>query len=93
MDNKVSLSIIDIMGLVGDGVGILLSLKVADKIYELIYWFDAEENFRLVADLNFMTDYKLGDDIYSYKNLPQLVKYIEDTIPNKNEILIEYGLK
>ena len=81
------------MGLVGDGVGILLSLKVADKIYELIYWFDAEENFRLVADLNFMTDYKLGDDIYSYKNLPQLVKYIEDTIPNKNEILIEYGLK
>lgn len=93
MDNKVSLSIIDIMGLVGDGVGILLSLKVADKIYELIYWFDAEENFRLVADLNFMTDYKLGDDIYSYKNLPQLVKYIENTIPNKNEILIEYGLK
>ena len=93
MDNMVSLSIIDIMGLVGDGIGILLSLRVADKVYELIYWFDADDNFRLVADLNFMQDYKLGDDIYRYKNLPQLVKYIEDTIPNKNEILMEYGLK
>jgi len=92
MNSVVSLSIIDLMGEINEGVGILFSLKVKDRVYELIYWFDSKENFRLVVDQDFLKDFDLKD-IYDYDNLPHLVGFIEKNIPDKNELLVKYGLK
>jgi len=92
MNQTVSLSVIDLMGKLNEGIGILFSLKIKDKIYELIYWFDNDNNFRLVVDQDFLVDFQLND-IYDYDNLPHLVRFIESNIPNKDELLIHYGLK
>ena len=92
MNSVVSLSIIDLMGEINGGIGILFSLKVKDRVYELIYWFDNKDNFRLVVDQDFLKDFDLKD-IYDYDNLPYLVGFIEKNISDKIGLLEQFGIK
>jgi D-Tyr-tRNAtyr deacylase len=89
MGSDISISITDIIGHVDNGLALLLSLVIKDKQYELIYWIDKNNNYRLEADMNFLTDFKLTN-IYDYKNLEPLVVFIEKNIPNKSQLLDEY---
>lgn len=92
MNSTVSISVIDLMGKIKNGVAILFSLRIKDKIYELIYWFDNKDNFRIVIDQDFLKDFNLND-IYDYENLYLLVKFIEKNIPDKNGLLSKYNIK
>jgi hypothetical protein len=84
------ISIIDYIGEINNGVAILLSMKIIDKIYEIGYWFDKNNNYIMSADDNFLTDFKITN-IYEYKNYKLLAYYIYTfVLDNKDEIFNEF---
>jgi len=90
MDESNFISVIDYIGKINNGVAVLLSMKVVDKIYELVYWFDVENEYLLSCDDNFLTDYNIKD-IYEYKNYKKLAYYIHNyVLDNKDDIINEF---
>jgi len=84
------ITIIDYIGQMENGVSVLLSMKVDEKIYELIYWFDNNDNYYMNVDKNFLNDYKIKS-IYDYKNYKKLAFYIHNyVLKNKDEIFKEF---
>jgi len=84
------ITIIDYIGEINNGVAILLSMKIQEKIYELLYWFDKNDNYIISSDDNFLRDYNLKN-IYEYKNYKKLAYYIHNfVLTNKEEIIKEF---
>lgn len=84
------ITVIDYIGEIGGGVAVLLSMKITDKIYQIAYWFDRDNNYMLSADDNFLQDYNLKD-IYEYPNYKKLAYYIHTfVLDNKDEIFKEF---
>lgn len=84
------ISIIDYIGEINDGVAVLLSIKVREKIYQLLYWFNKDDNYIMSIDENFLRDYNVKN-IYEYKNYKKLAYYIHTFIlDNKEEIFKEF---
>lgn len=84
------ISIIDYIGKINDGVAVLLSMNINDNIYELVYWFDPENNYILTADKKFLQDYEINN-IYEYKNFNKLLYFIHNfVLYNKEEIFKEF---
>ena len=84
------ISIIDYIGEIDNGVAVLLSMKVNDKIYEIGYWFDKDNHYRMSTDSNFLKDYNVNS-IYDYKNYKTLAYYIHTfVLTNKEEIFKEF---
>ena len=90
MENVNFISVIDYIGEINGGVAVLLSMKVIEKIYEIAYWFDKENNYRISVDDNFLQDYNIKD-IYEYKDYKTLAYYIHNfVLDNKEEIFKEF---
>jgi hypothetical protein len=91
MEEEVNfISIIDYIGEINDGVAVILSLKVKEKIYQLVYWFNKENDYIMSIDENFLQDYNIKN-IYEYKNYKKLAYYIHTFIlNNKEEIFKEF---
>jgi hypothetical protein len=84
------ITVIDYLGEIGGGVAVILSMKVQDKIYEIAYWFDPDDNYLISADENFLKDYNLNS-IYDYKDYKELAYYIHTfVLDNKKEIFKEF---
>lgn len=84
------ISVIDYLGEIGGGVAVLLSMKITDKIYQIAYWFDKDDNYMISADGNFLEDFKIND-IYEYRNYKKLAYYIHNfVLDNKEEIFKEF---
>jgi hypothetical protein len=84
------IKVLDYIGEIGGGVAILLSMKVKDKIYQLGYWFDQDNNYLISSDDIFLKDYNINS-IYEYKNYKQLAHYIHNfVLQNKKEIFKEF---
>lgn len=84
------ISIIDYIGEINNGVAILLSMKVTEKIYQVVYWFNEDDNYMLSIDDNFLQDYNITS-IYEYKNYKTLAYYIHNfVLDNKEEIIKEF---
>ena len=84
------ISIIDYIGEINNGVGILLSMKIEENIYQLLYWFDRENNYVMSVDEKFLKTYNIKS-IYEYKNYKKLAYYIHTFIlDNKEEIFREF---
>lgn len=91
MSKGLTLSIIDVIGKIKTGVGILFVLTYGEKSYELIYWFDKDFNYEIETDKNILDDLDVND-IYEYKNLDYLIELIERQLPDKEKILKDYGI-
>ena len=90
MDDLNFISIIDYIGEINNGVALLLSMKVNEKIYEIAYWFDKKDNYIMSADNNFLKDFNVKS-IYEYKKHKTLAYYIHNFIlNNKEEIFNEF---
>jgi len=90
MDEVNFISVIDYIGEINNGVAVLLSMKIKDKIYQIGYWFDKENNYIISADDNFLKDYGIKD-IYEYKDYKKLAYYIHTfVLNNKDEIFKEF---
>lgn len=90
MDDVNFISVIDYIGEINNGVAVLLSMKINDKIYQIGYWFDRNDNYLISSDDVFLQDYGLKS-IYEYKNYKTLAYYIHTfVLDNKEEIFKEF---
>jgi len=89
MESNISLSVIDYIPEISRGVALILSLKIDLNLYELIYWFDQENNVKIIPEEKFLVDLEI-DDIYSDPGIVGFVEYIEKNIPPKSEILKQF---
>jgi len=87
-----SISIVDYIGLVQNGISCILSLNVDDKYYEIIYWFNIKDykDARVVVDTQFLIDFKIVD-IYKYEYFDVLVMYIDSVLPDKKELIKKFS--
>lgn len=86
------ISVIDYIGELNNGVGVILSMKVKEKIYQIVYWFNEDNNYMLSADENFLQDYNINN-IYEYKNYKTLAYYIHTFVLNNKEEIIKEFIK
>ena len=90
MEDSNFISVIDYIGEINNGIVVLLSMKVDDKIYELAYWFNKNDEYILSAGDNFLEDYKINE-ISEYKNYKKFAYYIHTfVLNNKEEIFNEF---
>ena len=90
MDEANFISVIDYIGEINDGVAVLLSMRVKDKIYEIAYWFNRENDYMMSIDENFLKDYNVKD-IYEIKSYKKLAYFIHNIVlDNKEEIFNEF---
>lgn len=85
----ISISIIDYIGQMEDGVGLLLNIIINDTSYEVGYWYNRNGDVRIVPQQNLL-DLLGVDDIYKYDKIKELVQVIFDNLPNPLEILDEF---
>jgi hypothetical protein len=88
-DAPISVSIIDYLGKIENGVGLLLSVVIKDSPYEIGYWFNQEGLFRIVPEPRLLE--KLGvEDIYQYEYINEFVYFIHNSLPDTDKILEEF---
>lgn len=83
----VSIGLVDYMGKIEDGVGMILSLIIGEKNYEIMYWFNRDNKYRLVIEDSFYSDNVNIKDIYRYKHTPELISYINNVIIKDKEVV------
>ena len=89
---NISISIIDWIGPLEDGVGVILSLNLRNELYEIIYWFNKLGDYRFVIQDDFLEKYKIKD-IYKYKYFPDIVAHIDKIVlPDREKIWKEFDL-
>lgn len=81
----VSIGLVDYMGKIEDGVGMILSLIIGEKNYEIMYWFNRDNKYRLVIEDSFYSDNGNIKDIYRYEHTPELISYINNVIIKDKE--------
>jgi hypothetical protein len=88
-ESVISVSIIDYIGKMEDGVGLLLSVMIFDELYEIAYWFNKEGKVSFVPEEKLLN--KLGvNSIYEYDKVEDLIMLVHSNIPNVDKILNEF---
>ncbi len=87
-----SVSIIDWIGVIDDGIAVILSLMINDKSYEMMYWFN-NEKFRITIDENFYNDYPKIKNLYEYEYLIDLIYHVDtNVLPTREEIFKTFNV-
>ena len=87
----ISVSLIDYIGKIDGGVGVILSLMLLDIQYEIVYWFNPKNDFRLTIEQKFYDNYPQIVDIYHYEYLIDLLYHIDtEVLPSREEIFKEF---
>lgn len=93
MDNEkesiISVSVIDYIGVIEDGVAMLLNVIIFDEVYEMSYWFNRKGSVRLIPEKKFLDKINV-ENIYEYKSFNDLILLIHTNIPKVDEILDEF---
>ena len=88
-DAPVTVSVIDYLGKIEDGVGLLLSIVAGETTYEVGYWFNSDGHFRIVPEPKLLKI--LGvEDIYQYQYINELIFFIHSSLPDTDKILGEF---
>jgi len=86
-----SVSVVDYIGKVENGVAVILSLMIMDKRYEIIYWFTPENDFRITIQDTFYQDFPKVKNIYEYERLIDLLYHIDtQVLPPREEIFKQF---
>ena len=88
-ESIVSVSVIDYIGQMEDGVALLLSVQFFEQFYEVAYWFNREEKVRIVPEDKMLKKLNV-ESIYDYDHVQDLVMVIHSNIPNVDKILDEF---
>lgn len=86
-----SVSVIDYIGKIKEGLAILLSLNVDDKIYEIIFWFDKNSNYTLTVDEKLLKDLNL-ESIYDYPHTDKLIEIIFKNLPPVKDLFKKFNI-
>lgn len=84
-----SISVIDYLGKIGNGVGILLNMVVGEITYEIAYWFNEEGHIKIVPEDRLLNRLEI-DDIYKYDKINELIHFIHNSLPDPDKILKEF---
>ena len=87
--NAISVSVIDYIGKMEDGVALLLNVIIFDQLYEVAYWFNKDGKVRIVPEEKMLKKLKVNS-IYEYDKVEDLVMVIHSNIPNVDKILNEF---
>ena len=89
--SNISVSLIDYIGQLEDGVAVILSLELNNQVYEMMYWFDQGSKKRVTIEEKFYHHYPQIRDIMEYEYLIDLLYHIDTKIlPDKEEIFKEF---
>lgn len=84
-----SISVIDYIGKIKDGVAIILSINIDDAIYQMIFWFNKHSKYVLTVDENMLKLLNVKT-IYEYENLEDLLKKIFQTLPPVKDLFEKF---
>lgn len=86
-----NISVIDYIGVVNDGISVLLSWNIDDKFYELIFWFNKKNEYSIYVTDDLLK--RLGvDDIYKWDQLKNFIIYVNAVLPPKEKIYKEFNI-
>jgi hypothetical protein len=85
----VSISVIDYIGKVKDGVAMILSINMNDVIYQMIFWFNKESKYVLTVDEALLAILNVKS-IYEYEKLEDLLKKIFLALPPVKELFEKF---
>ena len=89
--SNVSVSLIDYIGELEDGVAVILSLSLNNQTYEMMYWFNRDNKQRVTIEEKFYHHYPQIRDIMEYEYLIDLLYYVDtEVLPGKEEIFAEF---
>lgn len=86
LDNFIS--VVNYIGKVDNGIAVDLSLKIKDELFNMIYWFDKNDNYKMSIDEKFLKKYNINN-IYEYKNYKRLAYYIHNFILKEKQQLFQ----
>lgn len=87
----VSISIVDFVGKVKDGIGVVLSMNIDDTIYQMIFWFNKECKYVLTVDDSLLKVLNVKT-IYEYEHLEELLRKIFLALPPVKEMFEKYEI-
>jgi len=85
----ISVSVIDYIGQMEDGVSMLLNVMIFDELYEMAYWFNRAGKVSLVPEEKFLKKLNV-ESVYDYDKVEDLIMVIHANIPNVDKILDEF---
>ena len=85
----ISVSIIDYMGKIEDGVSLLLNIVAGNEAYELGYWFNRSGEVIITPEIKLLNKLKVSN-IYEYEYINELLYFIHNSLPNTEQILNEF---
>jgi hypothetical protein len=88
---EVSISIVDYIGKVKNGVAVLLSLNIDDKIYQMIFWFNSKSKYVLTTDEK-LTELLNITTIYEYEHLEDLLMKIFTVLPPVKDLFEKFEI-
>lgn len=87
----ISISLVDFIGKIKDGVGVILSFEIDGKYYEMMYWFNPNDKHTVVIEDQFYIDYPLVLDIMKFEKIDVILKYIHaHVLPPRQEIFEQF---
>jgi len=90
-ENIISVSLIDYIGKIKDGVAVIISIMINDISYEMIYWFNKEGKRSVKIEDNFYRNFPHIREIYEYEYLIDLLYYIDEILlPKREDIFNEF---
>lgn len=88
---ETSISIVDYIGKIKDGLAIKLTLNLNETIYEMIFWFNSNGKYVLTVDDQLIK--LLGiKSIYEYEHLDELLIKIFTILPPVKDLIKEFEL-
>lgn len=90
-ESVISVSVIDYIGKLEDGVALLLNVMIFDQIYEMSYWFNREGLVRIVPEQKLLDKLNVNS-IYDYEGVEDFIILIHTNIPNVDKILDEFDV-
>lgn len=88
---KVSISIIDYIGKVKDGVATLMSINIDDTIYQMIFWFNKDCKYVLSVEEDLLKLLNINV-IYEYEHIEGLLKKIFMTLPPAKQLFDQFKI-
>lgn len=88
---KVSISIIDYIGKVKDGVATLMSINIDDTIYQMIFWFNKDCKYVLSVEEDLLKLLNINV-IYEYEHIEELLKKIFMTLPPVKQLFDQFKI-
>jgi hypothetical protein len=87
----VSISVVDFLGKVKDGIGVVLSINIDDTIYQMVFWFNKECKYVLTVEDSLLKILNIKT-IYEYEHLEDLLKKIFMALPPVPEMFEKFEI-